>query len=137
MYLSHAWIDKIVPITDSEKKLTNVVLAVLGASWLSGPELDDHHCQPLLLGPLRLWFLRVPSLLHPWLAIHTQLHGTIIDPPSVPHGHKEERSPSGEIIKRQSSRMAVAGVGEQRFTGFGIHASIGVSFAHCVTCQND
>eukprot|EP00971_Amphidinium_carterae_P037676 741072-Amphidinium_carterae.1 len=54
MYLSHAWIDKIVPITDSEKKLTNVVLAVLGASWLSGPELDDHHCQPLLLGPLRL-----------------------------------------------------------------------------------
>ncbi|KAL9138860.1 carbonic anhydrase part [Amphidinium carterae] len=50
--------------------------------------------------------------------------------------HKEERSASGEIIKRQSSRKAVAGVVEQRFTGFGIHALIGVSLLIAPVLQN-
>jgi len=41
--------------------------------------------------------------------------------------HKEERDSNGEIIRRQSSRKAVAGVVEQRFTHFAIHALIGLS----------
>ncbi|KAL9138788.1 carbonic anhydrase part [Amphidinium carterae] len=50
--------------------------------------------------------------------------------------HKEERSATGEIIKRQSSRKAVAGVVEQRFTGFGIHALIGISLMIAPVLQN-
>eukprot|EP00971_Amphidinium_carterae_P122395 2423551-Amphidinium_carterae.1 len=50
--------------------------------------------------------------------------------------HKEERSATGEIIKRQSSRKAVAGVVEQRFTGFGIHSLIGISLMIAPVLQN-
>jgi len=50
--------------------------------------------------------------------------------------HKEERSSSGELIKRQSSRKAVSGVVEQRFTGFGIHFLIGCSLAIATVLQN-
>jgi len=50
--------------------------------------------------------------------------------------HKEERSASGEIIRRQSSRKAVAGVVEQRFSGFAIHALIGLSLVFAFVLQN-